>query len=108
MTQLDGLIATLARLPHLAQVEAANLYAIEQKAFSISVASGYRKTVLFLVAILFDRLARKIDGEEPRPGSSYVAICDKTREVLSVDDWREGAQGLEEIVDMCWTSELLH
>jgi hypothetical protein len=105
---LDELFAALTRLPNLAEVEAGNLYDIERKAFSILGASGYRKTALFVVAMLFDRLARKLEAEDPGPGQAYAAICNKTLEVLSVDDWRDGAQRLEEIVDMCWISKLLH
>jgi hypothetical protein len=105
---LDELIEALTRLPALAEVETENLYDIERKAFSILGASGYRKTALIVVAMLFDRLARKLEAEEPGPGQSYATICDKTLEVLSVNDWRNGAQRLEEVVDMCWITKLLH
>lgn len=108
MITLDELIEALTRLPDFPEVEAANLYDIEKRAFSISGVSGYRKTTLFMIAMLFDRLARKLDGEQPQSGELYAAICDKAREALLVDEWRNGAPRLEELTDMSWVSKLLH
>jgi len=105
---LDNLVAALRRLPGLAEVEAADLFDVERRAFSMSGRSGYKKTALFLVAILFDRMAQKAEREEPKSGQAYSAICAKAVEALRVDGWNDGAGKLEEIVDMCWQSQLLH
>ncbi|MGO9742620.1 MAG: hypothetical protein ACLPN5_14145 [Roseiarcus sp.] len=105
---MNALIAALTRLPELAEVESSELFVIEKKAFSISVPMGYRKTALFFIAVLFDRLARKSDGEELLPGASYSAICAKAVEALSVASWHDGAAKLEELADISWASQVLH
>ena len=105
---LDALIAALIRLPELAEVEAAELFSVEKEAFSISEHIGYKKTALFLIAMLFDRLARRTDAREPQAGQAYLAICTKAIEALKINDWNDGVQTLEELVDMCWQSQLVH
>jgi len=53
-------------------------------------------------------MAQKAEREEPKSGQAYSAICAKAVEALRVDGWNDGAGKLEEIVDMCWQSQLLH
>ena len=108
MIALDALVAALKRLPELAEVEAADLFGIEKRAFSVSGSAGYKKTTLFLIAMLFDRLARHTEGEEPKPGRMYSAICESAISALRVDGWTDGAQKLEELVALSWQSEPAH
>jgi hypothetical protein len=105
---LDALVAALRRLPELGEVEAGELFDIEKKAFLASERSGYKKTAVFLIAMVFERLARKSEGEEPKSGQTYSVICERAIGALAADDWNGGAQKLEELVDISWRSQLLH
>jgi hypothetical protein len=94
-------------VPALAEVDAAELFGVERTALSFSEKAGYKKTALFLIAMLFDRFARKTEAPKSQSGSAYSAICATAIDALTVDDWNKGAQTLEVLVDMCWRSQLL-
>jgi hypothetical protein len=102
------LVAALGRLPELDEVEPAHLFDIEKKAFLVTENAGYRRTALFLIAMLFDRLGRRADGEQPKPGKMYSAICESTISALGANSWTDGTQRLEELVELSWQSGLSH
>lgn len=108
MRAYDDLVAALARLPELKEVEAAHLFDIEKKVFSVAESTGYRSTALFLIAMLFDRLARKSAGEQPKAGEVYSAICERSIRAVEANTWTDGAPRLEELVGLSWQSELSH
>jgi hypothetical protein len=109
LTSLDSLIAALDRLTRLAEVEAANLFEIEREAFSVSARPGYRKTALFLVALIFDKLARKAESDpSPASGEAYAAICEASTKAISTNDWADGTPALEALVELSWSAKLLH
>jgi hypothetical protein len=105
---LHALVAALSHLPKLREVESAELFDVESRALAVSIGSGYLKTALFIIAFSFDRLARRADGDELKPGHAYAAICAKAIHALSVDQWTVGASTLDELVDLCWTPQIVH
>ena len=98
---LESLLAQIKTAAELEVIESSDLFAVERVARATRAADGFQVAALFVVASVFERLARRADGEEGSLDSSgYRAIFDAACELLRTPNWAAGSSKMQFLVEL--------
>jgi len=107
---LEAFLEKLEESGRKDSLEAAELFRLEQLAFSVGQASPYQTLALFTVASVLERIAVKVDGS----ASGEIAPLDlraafqAIKNALAATDYAQGEAPLLRLIEMVAPRSIIH